>query len=430
MLLGLGMAGVAHGQEVSAALRDRVAQLVEKLGAKEAADRDAAEKALIALGARALPALPEEGKAADEDARERLKRVREALAAPAEGLSTEPTRVTLDAKGMRLSEVLRELQKQTGNRITDLRDSYGQEATNPALDLKLDAVPFLQALDQVAEQAGLTPTFFTGDGTVGLTAGGMYMEGEEGESQAEPIRQYAGPFRIVLKQYATQTDFASGTSSANAQMEIDWEPRLRPMLLSLAAGDVEIADDQGRKVEPRVTDESGTVVLRPENPAAEMNLNMSPPERSAQKIGTLKVKANITVPSKNQIFRFPKLTEKGAALEQGPVTMKLLGTEVDEFVWKVDVEVAYGDQGEGEGAFETYRQGLFNNRIWLQRADGSRFEHNGGFNQTGESGTTLRFQYLFVDAPGNPADYQLVYETPTSIESIPVEFTFKDIPLP
>ena len=34
----------------------------------------------------------------------------------------------------------------------------------------------------------------------------------------------------------------------------------------------------------------------------------------------------------------------------------------------------------GKGpAFESYRQGLFNNRIWLQKADGSRFEHNGGF---------------------------------------------------
>ena len=37
----------------------------------------------------------------------------------------------------------------------------------------------------------------------------------------------------------------------------------------------------------------------------------------------------------------------------------------------------------GEGpAFESYRQGLFNNRLWLQKADGSRFEHNGGFSNT------------------------------------------------
>ena len=81
-------------------------------------------------------------------------------------------------------------------------------------------------------------------------------------------------------------------------------------------------------------------------------------------------------------------------------------------------------------AFESYRQGLFNNRLWLQKADGSRFEHNGGFSNTGSDGGKLGFEYLFVDAPGKPADYQLVYETPSKVVTIPLEFEFKDVPLP
>ena len=85
----------------------------------------------------------------------------------------------------------------------------------------------------------------------------------------------------------------------------------------------------------------------------------------------------------------------------------------------------------GQGpAFESYRQGLFNNRLWLQRADGSRFEHNGGFSNTASDGGKLGFEYLFVDAPGKPADYQLVYETPSKVLTIPLEFEFKDVPLP
>ena len=59
--------------------------------------------------------------------------------------------------------------------------------------------------------------------------------------------------------------------------------------------------------------------------------------------------------------------------------MTLEATEIDEQVWKVNVVLAY--PGEGP-AFESYRQGLFNNRLWLQKADGSRFEHNGGFSNT------------------------------------------------
>ena len=96
--------------------------------------------------------------------------------------------------------------------------------------------------------------------------------------------------------------------------------------------------------------------------------------------------------------------------------MTLESAEVDEQVWKVNVEVAYPGGGP---AFESYRQGLFNNRLWLQKADGSRFEHNGGFSNTASDGGKLGFEYLFVDAPGKPADYQFVYETPSKVRDHP-----------
>ena len=85
---------------------------------------------------------------------------------------------------------------------------------------------------------------------------------------------------------------------------------------------------------------------------------------------------------------------------------------------------------EGGPAFESYRQGLFNNRLWLQKPDGSRFEQNGGFNNTGSDNGTIRFEYLFVDAPGKPADHGLIYETPIKVVPIPLEFEFKGVPLP
>lgn len=427
LAVGTGSSGA---QEVSAALKDRVAQLLERLNTGDDKQKEAAEKSLIDLGAKVLPLLPAVADAKDEASKARLERIRQALDASGGAADFEARKVTIKGEGIRLSEALRELQSQTGNKITDLREAYGQDATNPGMDLDLDNVPFLEALDKVAKEAGLTPNFFTGDGSVGLMAGGMY--GEEttaAEEKKDAPRQYFGPFRIEMKQYAVQNDFGSGAKSANMQFEIDWEPRLRPMLMKLESSNVEITDDQGRKVEPTVSEESGSVVLRPENPAAELNLNMSPPDRTAQKLAKLKLKAEVTVPAANQTFRFPSLTAKDVAQEVGPVKMTLMSTEIDEFVWKVNVEVAYADDGKNE-AFETYRQGLFNNRIWLQRPDGSRFEQNGGFNQTGEDGTTLRFQYLFVDVPGKPADYQLVYETPSKVIAIPVEFTFENVPLP
>jgi hypothetical protein len=141
----------------------------------------------------------------------------------------------------------------------------------------------------------------------------------------------------------------------------------------------------------------------------------------------LVVKAEVTIPAGIRTFKFPSLAQKDVTVKQGDVSLTLEDTEIDEQVWKVNVTLVY--PGEGP-AFESYRQGLFNNRVWLQRADGSRFEHNGGFNNTGSDGGKLGFEYLFVDAPGKPADYQLFYETPSKVITIPLEFEFKDVILP
>lgn len=415
----------AAGQEAGdAALRDRVLQLVERLDAEKPEARDAAEAALKKLGPRALPLLPEAGGPSKERS-ERLARIREAILESSAEDPSSASKVTLQAKGMRLSDAVQQLQKQSGNPINDLREQYGADATNPTFDIDLKDVPFFQALDEVALKAGVTTTSFTGDGTIGIMAGAP-APAPDAAVAAKPPVEYVGPFRVALKQLTEQRDFQAGKASANAALEISWEPRIRPMLLTIKADQVDVKDDQGRAVKPQVAMESSDVVLRPENPSAEVNVNMEAPERSATKLGALHVKAEMTLPAGIKTFRFPNLAEK-KAIQQGDVSVSLEGVEVDEQIWKVGVVLTY--PGEGP-AFESYRQGLFNNRVWLQKADGSKFEQNGGFSNTGSDGGKLGFEYLFVDAPGKPEDYQLVYETPSKVVTVPLEFSFKDVPLP
>lgn len=425
LIIGTLVGQSAAQEEVTAALRDRVAQLVERLEQGEPSARDEAEQALAKLGDRILTLLPDPEDVEDADLKDRISRVRLAIEGEAAEGSFDASRVTINAEGIRLSEALRELQRQTGNRITDLRELYGQDATNPALDLDLNEMPFLEAFDLVAAKAGLTPVYFTGDGTIGLLTGGQMEYGPESGGGSAPV-QYTGPFRVSLNQIAAQHDLSSGARSANAQLTVVWEPRLRPMLMSLDVSNIEIIDDRGEKVEPSVADESGTVVLRPETPFAELNLNMNSPAREAQTLKLVKLKATITVPAANEVFRLD-LDKPNASQDRGDLKLAIGRVDVDGFVWKVDVRLTYGGQSE---AFETYRQGLFNNRIWLQRPDGSRFDQNGGYNQIGASTNSMAFQYLFVDAPGEPSDYQLVYETPGSVVEIPLEIEFEDVPLP
>ncbi|MGZ3300631.1 MAG: hypothetical protein ACXWO3_07010 [Isosphaeraceae bacterium] len=408
----------AQTETADAALRDRVLQLIERLGDPKPEARDEAEARLIKLGARALPLLPDPASVTSKERKERLEKVRATLRQAEEETSTVASRVTIQAKAIRLSEALGLIQKQTGNGITDLREQLGGETTNPAFDLDIHDVPFHEALDRVARLAEISVNAFTGDGTIGITAG---------TPSKDPLIQYVGPFRVAFKQLTEVRDLQAGTSAASAQLEVAWEPRLRPMLLTLKSDGLAVKDDKNREVKPQTMMESNEVVLRPENPAVEMNLNLEAPDRSAVKLSSFRIKADVTLPAGIKTFRFPSLAQENVTQKQGDVSATLQNVEIDEQVWKVNVELVYPGNGP---AFESYRQGLFNNRIWLQKADGSRFEHNGGFSNTSSDGGKLGFEYLFVDAPGKPADYQLVYETPSKVVTIPLEFEFKNVPLP
>jgi hypothetical protein len=199
------------------------------------------------------------------------------------------------------------------------------------------------------------------------------------------------------------------------------------MLMALKMDEIKVFDDRNKEVKAQAMMESNEIVIRPENPATEINLDLQAPERAATKLSRLGVKGELTIPAGLKLFKFPSLTEENVTLKQDAVSVTLVGMEIDEQVWKVNVQLDY----PGGGAdFESYRQGLFNNRVWLERADGSRFALNGGFSNTGSDGGKMGFEYLFVDAPGKPADYQVAYETPSKVIKIPLEFEFKDVLLP
>ena len=293
----------------------------------------------------------------------------------------------------RLSEVVQKLQAMSGNPLSDLREAEGAEAGNPSLDLDIENKPFLEALDIVAKKGGFTPSFYTGDGTIGLMPGPMADNATPDVNKSMLV--YPGPFRVAFKQFGVVRDLQTDVATASAQFEVGWEPRLRPMLLKLKTDESKIVDDLGKEVEVQVKDEETTVVLRPENPVADVNLTLKAPQRAAKMLKSVKLKADLTIPAGLKTFKFPTIAVKDpVTLKQKDIEVTLESTEVDEQVWKVNVVLAYPGGGE---AFESYRQGLFNNRLWLQKADGSWFEHNGGFSNTSADEGKLGFEYLFVD---------------------------------
>ncbi len=420
-------AALAPAQQISeSALKDRVAQLVERLESPKMESRASAEKSLIDLGPKVIALLPTKIDTTKKDLVERLERIRSSIQAKDDQTNLGASKITLKAKAIRLTEAIKEFQTQSGNIITDLREANGDEVTNPAVDLEIEDKCFFEALDILAEKAGITYTPYTNDGTLGIMAGGMQPQPGM-PAMAKPMLIYSGPFRIQFKEIAIVKDFTMATGKATAQFEVLWEPRIRPMLLSIKNDDLKIVDDQGKTIMPEVKEESSETGLRAGNCAAEINLELVAPERAAKTIASLKVKGNVTVPSGMKSFKFPNLGATNVTQKQGDISVTLESCEVDEQTWKVALNLAYP---EGGPAFESYRQGLFNNRPWLQRADGSRFEHNGGMNDGGTGEGKIGFEFMFVDAPGKPSDYLFIYETPAKVVPIPLEFEFKDVPLP
>ena len=140
------------------------------------------------------------GRRKKKDLAERIERVRTALREKDEQTNLGASKVTLKGKGIRLTEAIKALQTQSGNAIVDIREANGEEATNPAIDLDIADKPFFEALDLVAEKAGVGFTPYTGDGTIGLIAGAMAAAQH---AQARPSRWSSTPGR-------------SGSSSSNS----------------------------------------------------------------------------------------------------------------------------------------------------------------------------------------------------------------------
>ena len=148
--------------------------------------REAATTSLIKLGPKIVSLLPDPSTVKSTERKDRLERIRAALRKAEDDVNIHATKVTIQGKGIRLSEALQQLQKQSGNAITDMREQLGAEVTNPALDLDLTDKTFFEALDEIVRQAQVGDDFFTGDGSIGITGGAM-SDGPAGSYRLPPV---------------------------------------------------------------------------------------------------------------------------------------------------------------------------------------------------------------------------------------------------
>ncbi|MBI1324992.1 hypothetical protein GC170_17655 [bacterium] len=412
------------------ALKDRVDQLIERLGSEDDAQAAKAQEALIKLGDKILPLLPASGNSAgSERAGKRLQEIRKSLDG-AGNRSTGAAKVNLTGESLRLSDVMKALQRQTGNTLIDLREQNGQVATNPSIALDLKDRPFLEALDEIAEKAGLSLNYYNAEGAIGYLEGAAMMPDAAKPAPQEKYVAYVDAFRIALNQLLVSRDFATGASTANLRMEFVWEPRLRPLAMKLDTSKIEARDDKGRKITASVSGESMELAIRPENPIVDLNLNLSAPPRDAAKIESLSIETELTLPTKTLSLAVPDITKQDSKAEMGQASMRILEFEADPPVWKVRAELTTPRPAGAEN-LDSYRESGLAPTVALTKADSARIPLNGGFSVgPGNGPGKLVYELLFVDITGRPEDHGLVVEIPGELKTVPVRWTFQAIPLP
>lgn len=420
LLVGCLLMGQSDGSRAND-LSPAVHRLVRQLDAPQLAQRDAAERELLALGPDALEALPSSDARLPAEAQQRLSRIRRAFERMRSELAAAPSRVTLKADAMPLLKCLEEIARQTGNRIIDYREQFGQEKTDPMLQVDFDKMPFWQALGQVLDQAKMMMYPFGPERAV-------YVVARPAAAKAENERVIlAGPLRFEPQEFIARRELGD-PMAASLQLKtlVAWEPRLAPISLRQSLAKVKATDSRGRLLTMEGSQAVLEVPVDPTATAVELTLPMVLPPRTTTEIAKLTATLDAMLPGRVETFRFDKLTEAANVEKRvAGVTVVLEQVRKTNEIWEVWVRVRFD---HADTALESHRGWVFNNPAYLEGPEGKRINHD-GYETTRRTEDEIGLTYLFaIENP--PTNLTFVYQTPSAILSVAFPYEFKNLPLP
>lgn len=345
----------------------------------------------------------------------------------------EPRTITLQEKDITLKGALTALFKQTGNRVVDRR----QVKNETRLKLNLERATFWQALDAIAREADARVSLFEQDGALALT---------DGPNRELPV-SYHGLFRTTVKRLDLTRLLEADAHFAIVYLEVAWEPRFRPFFMETNPESLTLQDDKGNPI--AITDEGrgqGSVEARN---AVELRVRVPAPRRSAQRLGLFKGTVTATGAGQMHDFTFTDLAKVARPAKPGkPVSLKetkdgvtvhlrrFLVEDDGDKLWTIEVVLEYPGGGP---KFESFQAWFVHNDIYLLKEMAGleiKFPNNAGLETDDASDTKAIIRYRFADELdkklllGNPGDWKLVYRTPGKFVEVPIQFEFKDLPLP
>jgi hypothetical protein len=398
----------------------RVQRSVEQLDDPDRATREAAERQLTELGEVALPYLPEVTPDTSAETAERLARIRGVLDQAAVNAMIKPSRISLMGE-LSLSEILEQMQQQTGNRVIDFTDRFGQQPRALKLNVDIHEMEFWPALDRLLDQAEMTTYSFTGEPrTLGIVAAPP--------EQIDRVQAsaYAGVFRIEPTEIQSQRNLRrQDGSSVRMRLEILWEPRVTPVLIRQPYDQLEITADDGNSITSTATG-AAEVPIQSTVAGIDLVVPLQLEDRSVRAIKRLKGRLFALVPGRDVTFEFGDLSQaRNVSQRRGGMEVVLERVRQNGAVYefRIRLRLLNADQ-----SFQSHLDWASNNEVYLINEGGEKID-NPNFERYLEREREIGFGYLFP-LSGDIKDYRLVYRSPASILTIPVDYELNDIPLP
>jgi hypothetical protein len=212
-------------------------------------------------------------------------------------------------------------------------------------------------------------------------------------------------------------------------VEVEWEPRLRPILISQSLQQVQVT----AAGQPLAVDGRGEISAPVgDGPSAiSLEIPLALPPRSVATVDLLKGQLKVLLPADVEPFRFqfPKVKAvRGPKPQQhkGAVTVTLDSMHKSADAWELEVSARFDDPAL---AIDSYLIGwLLDNKATLER-DGRRPVAPVGIEQTRQTPKEVGVKYRFAVAESLEG-WTLVYQTPTAVLEIPVDYRFTNLDLP
>jgi hypothetical protein len=319
--------------------------------------------------------------------------------------------------------------QQSGNRVIDKRQQFGGAADNGAdkaaaiVSLGFENEPFWSAVDQLLDAGNLS--VYTYGGEDGLT---IISRGAD-DGPRHGAAAYSGPFRMeVLEVQGQRNGRQPNRKALKVQLEVAWEPRLRPIALSQPVADVAAVDETGKPIPVDQPEAVLDVEVTGGTQAAEIVLPFQLPSRDVKQIATLRGKLKALVPGRMVQFKFADLANAaGKTQRSGGVEVTVDAVRKNSAIWEIHMRLKLD---EANKALESHRGWVFQNVCYLAGEDGKRIER-AGMETTRQTPNEVGIAYLF-EVPDDKGLEGLtwIYETPAAIVDLPVEYEIKNIDLP